>query len=90
MGCGGEVNLEVQIYIPSGASNDSVVMTAPIGAGGCAETSEVPPGKGRYVVAGKAIGYAMLGEVVDRKVRVFGKTDDHFGVCPMVEDGKNG
>lgn len=34
MGCGGAVNLEVQTYIPSGASKDSVVMTAATGAGG--------------------------------------------------------
>jgi hypothetical protein len=64
MGCGGEVNLDVQTYIPSGASKDSVDMTAATGGGGCwDDSSDVPGGRGRYVVAGKAIGYAILGQV---------------------------
>lgn len=56
------MNLDVHTYIPSGASKDSVVMTAAVGAGGCADTREVPPGKGRMAVTGKAIGYAMMGD----------------------------
>ena len=60
MGWGGDVNREVQTYIPSGASKDSVVMTAADGAGGCAEIIDVPLGKGRLAVTGNAIGYAMV------------------------------
>lgn len=66
MGCGGGVNREVQTYMPSGASKDSVVMTAAAaGTGCCADTSVVPPGRGRMDVGGKAIEYAILSKPMD-------------------------
>lgn len=76
MGCGGGVNREVQTYMPSGASKDSVVMTAAVGGGGCDERSVVPPAIGRMAEDGKTIGYAMVMEPMG--VDGGGENDDGY------------